>query len=88
VNTDFIHLGAGGNNNVSTGQGTTIVYAQNGKRDNIACHGNTTVYADRVDQTSNCTKVIFTPPPARDGHRSVRRHKTTTHRHGRTTRRN
>jgi Ca2+-binding RTX toxin-like protein len=67
--TDSIFLGAGGGNNVSTGTGTTIVYAQNGHVDNISCHGNTTVYADRVDHTNGCTKVIFTPPPSRDGAR-------------------
>jgi hypothetical protein len=67
--TDYIFLGGGGGNTVNTGQGTTIVYAQNGHVDNISCHGNTTVYADRVDHTSGCTKVIFTPPPSRDGAR-------------------
>jgi Ca2+-binding RTX toxin-like protein len=66
--TDFIFLGVGGGNNVSTSQGTTIVYAQNGHKDNIACHGNTTVYADKIDQTSNCTKVIYTPAGASDLH--------------------
>lgn len=69
--TDNIHLGAGGGNTVNTGQGTTIVFAQNGHADTIACHGNTTDYADKVDHTSNCTKVIFTPPPARDGARQA-----------------
>jgi Ca2+-binding RTX toxin-like protein len=65
--TDNIFLGAGGGNTVSTGQGATVVYAQNGHADTIACHGNTTVYADRVDHTSNCARVIVTPPPSSDG---------------------
>ena len=81
--TDVIHLGAGGGNNVSTGQGTTTVFAQNGHVDNIACHGNTTVYADHVDHTSNCTKVIFTSP-----NRDAKRHARATQHGWRTRRRN
>jgi len=62
--TDNIYLGAGGGNSVNTGSGTTIVFAQNGHVDTIACHGTTTVYADHVDHTTNCTHVIFTSPSA------------------------
>ncbi len=43
---------------MSTGQGTTIVYAEVGAN-TITCHGNTTVYADHSDTTNNCTKVIY-----------------------------
>jgi Ca2+-binding RTX toxin-like protein len=62
--TDLIYLGAGGGNSVNTGSGTTTVFAQNGHVDTIACHGNTTVYADHQDHTSGCTHVIFTSPSA------------------------
>ena len=76
--TDNIYLGSGGGNTVSTAQGTTNVFAQNGHVDTIACHGNTTVYADRVDHTSNCTKVIFTSP-AHDRKHAAKRHAAKRH---------
>jgi hypothetical protein len=75
--TDYVYLGAGGGNYVNTGQGTTFVYAQNGHVDNISCHGNTTVYADRVDHTSNCTRVIYPSPSADVAKRKASKHKAT-----------
>ena len=35
------------------------MYAQDGTN-TIACHGNTTVYANHQDHLSNCTTVIYT----------------------------
>jgi Ca2+-binding RTX toxin-like protein len=62
---------------VYVAQGDDLVYAQNGTPDTIVCpSGNqTTVYADKVDSTKGCHRVIYTPAPTagrfRPAHRAA-----------------
>jgi Ca2+-binding RTX toxin-like protein len=69
---------------VYVGAGDDVVYAQNGKKDTIKCpKGNqTTVYADKVDSTTGCHRVIYTPATTAAKNRlaQTRTHRRTTHR--------
>jgi Ca2+-binding RTX toxin-like protein len=61
-----------GNDTVNTATGTvSVVFAQDGQKDTINCKGNTTVFADRIDVTKGCTKVIY-PGSSKDRKKSKR----------------